>query len=144
MEDLITFCCPNPACPDYGKRGLDNPRVCFRTAIFEAYAVVQEQPRTGRPKKPKKVLPKGLKYATVHNVGRCRRVVSALLRPAVAGAAFGMCFAGTGDFRSEQRQATGLRLRFKEESRNTLWVLFILGVVAGTGLLLLLHYKVVM
>ena len=36
----------------------------YKTAIFAAYAVEQEQPRTGRPgrpRKPKKVLPKKLK-----------------------------------------------------------------------------------
>ena len=30
MDDLKTFCCQNPTCPDYGHRGLDNLRVCFR------------------------------------------------------------------------------------------------------------------
>ena len=30
MDDLKTFCCQNPHCPDYGHRGLDNLRVCFR------------------------------------------------------------------------------------------------------------------
>jgi LacI family transcriptional regulator len=30
MDDLKTFCCLNPDCPDYGRRGLDNLRVCFR------------------------------------------------------------------------------------------------------------------
>ena len=30
MDDLGRFCCQNPACADYGKRGLDNLRVCFR------------------------------------------------------------------------------------------------------------------
>jgi LacI family transcriptional regulator len=30
MDDLNTFCCQNPQCPDYGRRGLDNLRVCFR------------------------------------------------------------------------------------------------------------------
>lgn len=30
MDDLKTFCCQNPDCPDYGRRGLDNLRVCFR------------------------------------------------------------------------------------------------------------------
>jgi hypothetical protein len=30
MDDLKIFCCQNPDCPDYGKRGLDNLRVCFR------------------------------------------------------------------------------------------------------------------
>jgi IS1 family transposase len=54
----------------------------YQTAIFEAYAVPQEQPRTGRPgrpRKPKKVLPKGLKYATVHKErenGRVKKVTT--------------------------------------------------------------------
>ena len=30
MDDLKIFCCQNPDCPDYGQRGLDNLRVCFR------------------------------------------------------------------------------------------------------------------
>ena len=30
MDDLKTFCCQNPACADYGQRGLENLRVCFR------------------------------------------------------------------------------------------------------------------
>ncbi len=30
MDDLKTFSCQNPDCPDYGQRGLDNLRVCFR------------------------------------------------------------------------------------------------------------------
>jgi transposase-like protein len=30
MDDLKTFCCQNPECPDYGQRGRDNLRVCFR------------------------------------------------------------------------------------------------------------------
>src|ERR1700719_3143185 len=30
MDDLKTFCCQNPQCPDYGCRGLDILRVCFR------------------------------------------------------------------------------------------------------------------
>ena len=30
MDDLNNFCCQNPACPDYGQRGLGNLRVCFR------------------------------------------------------------------------------------------------------------------
>lgn len=29
MDDLKTFCCQNPQCPDYGRRGLDNLRVAF-------------------------------------------------------------------------------------------------------------------
>ena len=30
MDDLKTFCCQNPECSDYGRRGRDNLRVCFR------------------------------------------------------------------------------------------------------------------
>jgi LacI family transcriptional regulator len=30
MDDLKIFCCQNSDCPDYGQRGLDNLRVCFR------------------------------------------------------------------------------------------------------------------
>ena len=30
MDDLSSFCCQNPACPDYGLRGRPNLRVCFR------------------------------------------------------------------------------------------------------------------
>ena len=30
MDDLKTFCCQNPTCPDYGRRGQDNLRVAFR------------------------------------------------------------------------------------------------------------------
>ena len=30
MDDLKTFCCQNPECSDYGQRGRDNLRVCFR------------------------------------------------------------------------------------------------------------------
>ena len=54
----------------------------YKTALFEAYAVEQPQPRTGRPgrpKKPKKVLPKGLTYATVHKErenGRVKKVTT--------------------------------------------------------------------
>ena len=29
MEDLDLFCCQNPDCPDYGRRGQGNLRVCF-------------------------------------------------------------------------------------------------------------------
>ncbi len=28
MDDLSRFCCQNPACPDYGKRGSENLSVC--------------------------------------------------------------------------------------------------------------------
>jgi transposase-like protein len=31
MDDLKSFCCQHPSCPDYGRRGLDNLRVAFRT-----------------------------------------------------------------------------------------------------------------
>lgn len=54
----------------------------YKTAIFEAYALKQEQPRSGRPgrpRKPKKVLPKGLKYAAVHKErenGRVKKVTT--------------------------------------------------------------------
>ena len=30
MDDLKNFCCQNPVCPDFGRRGLENLRVCFR------------------------------------------------------------------------------------------------------------------
>ena len=55
----------------------------YKTAIFAAYAVPQEQPRTGRPgrpKKPKPVLPQGLKYATVHKERKNGRVVKVTTR----------------------------------------------------------------
>ena len=29
MDDLKSFCCQSPDCPGYGRRGLDNLRVCF-------------------------------------------------------------------------------------------------------------------
>jgi transposase-like protein len=29
MDDLRCYCCQNPECPDYGKRGQDNLRVAF-------------------------------------------------------------------------------------------------------------------
>jgi hypothetical protein len=29
MDDLENFCCQNPECQDYGRRDLDNLRVCF-------------------------------------------------------------------------------------------------------------------
>jgi IS1 family transposase len=55
----------------------------YKGAIFEAYALEQEQPRTGRPgrpKKPRKVLPKGLRYATVHKERQNGRVVKVTTR----------------------------------------------------------------
>jgi hypothetical protein len=30
MDDLKIFCCQNTDCADFGRRGLDNLRVCFR------------------------------------------------------------------------------------------------------------------
>ena len=55
----------------------------YKTAIFAAYGVEQEQPRTGRPgrpKQPRKVLPKGLQYATVHKERENGRVVKVTTR----------------------------------------------------------------
>lgn len=55
----------------------------YKTAIFEAYAVPQEQPRTGRPGRPRnpvKVVPKKLKYATVHKERQNGRVVQVTTR----------------------------------------------------------------
>ena len=55
----------------------------YRTAIFEAYATVQPVQRTGRrgrPRKPVKVLPKKLKYATIHKERENGRVVKVITR----------------------------------------------------------------
>jgi IS1 family transposase len=55
----------------------------YQQAIFAAYAAVRESPRTGRPgrpKKPVKVLPKKLKYATVHKERKNGRVVKVSMR----------------------------------------------------------------
>jgi hypothetical protein len=55
----------------------------YKAAIFEAYAETQEQPRTGRPgrpRQPRKVLPEGLKYATVHKERKGGRVVKVTTR----------------------------------------------------------------
>jgi IS1 family transposase len=55
----------------------------YKGAIFAAYALEQEQPRTGRPgrpKKPRKVVPRGLKYATVHKERQNGRVVKVTTR----------------------------------------------------------------
>ena len=55
----------------------------YKTAIFEAYSTAKEVPRTGRPgrpRKPVKVLPKGLKYATVHKERENGRVVKVTTR----------------------------------------------------------------
>ena len=30
MDDLKNFCCQNPKCKDFGQRGRENLRVCFR------------------------------------------------------------------------------------------------------------------
>jgi len=40
MDDLKTFCCQNPHCPDYGRRGKDNLRVCFRNGPNKARRVL--------------------------------------------------------------------------------------------------------
>lgn len=40
MDDLKTFCCQNPECADYGRRGLDNLRVCFRYGTGKATRVL--------------------------------------------------------------------------------------------------------
>jgi IS1 family transposase len=55
----------------------------YQTAIFAAYAVAQEQPRTGRPgrpRKPRQVLPEGVTYATVHKERENGRVVKVTTR----------------------------------------------------------------
>jgi hypothetical protein len=55
----------------------------YKAAIFAAYAVEQEQPRSGRrgrPPKAKKVLPRGLKYATVHKERKDGRVIKVTTR----------------------------------------------------------------
>jgi IS1 family transposase len=55
----------------------------YKAAIVAAYAEIREQPRTGRPGRPKKpmqVLPKKLKYATVHKERENGRVVKVTTR----------------------------------------------------------------
>jgi hypothetical protein len=55
----------------------------YKGAIFQAYAVEQGQPRTGRPgrpRKPRKALPRGVKYATVHKERENGRVVKVTTR----------------------------------------------------------------
>jgi IS1 family transposase len=55
----------------------------YKTAIFEAYGVVHAPTRSGRrgrPKKPVKVLPKKLRYATVHKERENGRVVKVTTR----------------------------------------------------------------
>ena len=55
----------------------------YKTAIFDAYAVEEEPIRSGgpgRPRKPKKVLPEGLTYATVHKERKDGRVVKVTTR----------------------------------------------------------------
>ena len=55
----------------------------YRAAILEAYGVEKAFPRTGRPgrpRKPVKVRPKGLKYATVHKERKDGRVVKVTTR----------------------------------------------------------------
>jgi IS1 family transposase len=55
----------------------------YGAAIMEAYGVKKESPRTGRrgrPRKPVKVLPKGVTYATVHKEREGGRVVKVTTR----------------------------------------------------------------
>ena len=40
MDDLKIFCCQNPTCTDYGRRDLDNLRVCFRYGPSKATRVL--------------------------------------------------------------------------------------------------------
>jgi transposase-like protein len=40
MDDLKNFCCQNPTCTDYGRRDLDNLRVCFRYGPTQATRVL--------------------------------------------------------------------------------------------------------
>lgn len=40
MDDLKIFCCQNPECADYGRRGLGNLRVCFRYGPSQATRVL--------------------------------------------------------------------------------------------------------
>ena len=40
MDDLKNFCCQNPDCSDYGRRGLDNLRVCFRNGPHQERRVL--------------------------------------------------------------------------------------------------------
>jgi hypothetical protein len=57
--------------------------LAYKAAIFAAYASTQEQPRTGRPGRPrkaKKILPKELTYATVHKDRENGRVVKVTTR----------------------------------------------------------------
>src|SRR3954464_11842953 len=40
MEDLSTFCCQRPSCPDYGKRGAGNLSVCDRIGKARQYRLL--------------------------------------------------------------------------------------------------------
>jgi transposase-like protein len=40
MDDLKIFCCQNSQCTDYGRRDLDNLRVCFRYGPNQATRVL--------------------------------------------------------------------------------------------------------
>jgi hypothetical protein len=40
MDDLKRFCCQNPTCSDYGRRGLGTLRVCFRYGPSKATRVL--------------------------------------------------------------------------------------------------------
>ncbi len=66
------------------RRGLDAAAYpVYKTAIFEAYAIENELPRTGRrgrPRKAKKILPKKLRHATVHKERENGRVVRVTTR----------------------------------------------------------------
>jgi len=40
MDDLSTFCCQKPSCPDYGKRGAGNLSVCDRIGKAGQYRLL--------------------------------------------------------------------------------------------------------
>src|SRR3954466_3941528 len=40
MDDLSTFCCQNPSCPDYGRRGAGNLSVCDRIGKDKQYRLL--------------------------------------------------------------------------------------------------------
>jgi hypothetical protein len=52
LDDLNRFCCLNPDCPDYGRRGTGKLSVCMRygrARQHRARGVVQAVPRRERP-----------------------------------------------------------------------------------------------
>ncbi len=64
VDDLKTFCCHNPECPDYGQRGRNSLRVCFRYGRLKqtrmlACRICQERfsERKGTPLFPCKLSP---------------------------------------------------------------------------------------